>query len=181
VDEFLIPPGTWDVDPGHTDVSFIGRHFMLTKIRGRFTGLTGVVEIAEGIQDSQVDVTIDMASVESGSATRDDHLRSAELFDVAAYPSARFRSSSIEWRGTSGTIHGDLTIHGVTRRVPLEVTFEGTVRDPWGGQRAIFSGQTRIDREDFGLTWNVALEAGGFLVSKEIQIEIDVETVLRQP
>ncbi len=180
VDGATLPAaGAWDIDPGHTDLAFTGRHFMVTKVRGRFAGVTGVVEIAEDLRDSRVDVTIDMATVESGSEARDEHLRSAELFDVETYPTATFRSAEVDWRGTRGTVHGDLTIHGVTRRVPLAVEFEGYVRDPWGGDRAIFSARTKVNREDFGVTWNVALEAGGVLVSKEIQIEINLETVLR--
>jgi polyisoprenoid-binding protein YceI len=170
--------GTWDIDPGHTDVAFIGRHFMVTKVRGRFTGVTGAVTIAENMNDSKVDVTIDMASVESGSDARDEHIRSAELFDVATYPTATFSSTHVDWRGDRGTVTGDLTIHGVTRQAPLAVAFEGYVRDPWGGDRAIFSARTKVNREDFGVTWNVALEAGGVLVSKEVVIEIDLETVL---
>jgi polyisoprenoid-binding protein YceI len=180
IDGTVLPAaGAWEIDPGHTDLAFTGRHFMVTKVRGRFTGVTGIVEIAEDLSDSRVDVTIDMASVESGNETRDEHMRSAELFDVATYPTATFRSVEVEWKGNRGTVHGDLTIHGVTKRVPLEVEFEGYVRDPWGGDRAIFSARTRVNREDFGVTWNVALEAGGVLVSKEIQIEINLETVLR--
>jgi polyisoprenoid-binding protein YceI len=171
--------GTWDIDPGHTDLAFVGRHLMVTKVRGRFTGVRGAVTIAEDLADSTVDVVIDMASVESGSRMRDDHLRSAELFDVERFPQATFRSVSVDWSGRSGTVHGDLTIHGVTRRVPLEVGFEGHIRDPWGGDRAIFSARARVDREDFGITWNVALDAGGVLVSREIRIEIELETVLR--
>ncbi|WP_322937877.1 YceI family protein [Nocardioides bizhenqiangii] len=180
IDGHLLPAaGTWEIDPGHTDLAFTGRHFMVTKVRGRFTGVTGAVEIGEDLRVSRVDVTIDMTSVESGSETRDEHLRSAELFDVARYPTATFQSVDVEWRGTRGTVHGDLTIHGVTRRVPLDVEFEGYVRDPWGGDRTVFSARTRVNREDFGITWNVALEAGGVLVSKEVQIEINLETVLR--
>lgn len=174
----LPAPGTWEIDPGHADVSFVGRHFMVTKVRGRFTGVTGAVVIAEDIEDSRVEVTIDMASVASGNPTRDDHLRSAELFDVERFPQATFRSTKVVWNGDRGTVLGDLTIHGVTRAVPLEVAFEGHARDPWGGDRAVFSARTRVNREDFGVTWNVALEAGGVLVSKEVQIEIDLETVL---
>jgi len=171
--------GTWDIDPGHTELAFIGRHFMVTKVRGRFTGITGAVTVADEIEVSSVEVAIDMRSVDSGSRVRDDHLRSEELFDVEKYPTATFRSSRVEWHGTQGTVHGDLTIHGVTRQVPLEVSFEGQVHDPWGGDRAIFSARAKVNREDFDITWNVALEAGGVLVSKEIQIEIELETVLR--
>jgi polyisoprenoid-binding protein YceI len=179
VDGHVLPaPGAWEIDPGHTDVAFIGRHFMVTKVRGRFTDVTGTVVIAPHLDDSTVDVTIQMASVASGSEVRDTHIRSSELFDVEQFPTATFRSTSVDWVGTSGVIHGDLTIHGVTRNVPLAVTFEGHVSDPWGGDRAIFSARTKVNREDFGISWNVALEAGGLLVSKDIQIEIELETVL---
>ena len=175
----LLPaPGVWDIDPGHTDLAFVGRHFMVTKVRGRFTDVTGRVVIAPQMSDSTVEVTIGMASVESGSADRDDHIRSADLFDVERYPTATFVSRSVDWSGTSGTVHGDLTIHGVTRRVPLIVSFEGYVPDPWGGHRAIFSARTAVNREEFGITWNQALEAGGLLVSKDVRIEIELETVL---
>ncbi|MFC4783954.1 YceI family protein [Nocardioides sp. MAHUQ-72] len=172
--------GRWDIDPGHTDLAFVGRHFMVTRVRGRFTDVTGSVVIAPDLADSSVQVTIAMASVESGSTVRDDHLRSADLFDVEQFPTATFVSTSVDWRGSAGVVTGDLTIHGVTREVPLQVSFEGHVRDPWGGDRAVFSARTRINREDFGITWNVALEAGGMLVSKEVQIEIDLETVLHR-
>jgi len=181
IDGHVLPaPGAWKIDPGHTDVAFIGRHFMLTKVRGRFTDVTGTVVIVSNLDDSKVEVSISMASVESGSAERDAHIKSAELFDVDQFPNATFRSTAVDWRGTSGTVHGDLTMHGVTRSVPLAVTFEGHARDPWGGDRGMFSAKTKINREDFGITWNVALEAGGLLVSKDIQIEIDLETVLNR-
>ena len=171
--------GTWDIDPGHADVAFTGRHFMVTKVRGRFTDVRGAILVSEDMNDSRVEVTIGMGSVASGSDARDDHLRSAELFDVEKYPEATFRSTRVDWRGDRGTVHGDLTIHGVTRNVPLEVVFEGHVRDPWGGDRAIYSATTQVNREDFDITWNLALEAGGVLVSKDIRISIDIETVLR--
>src|SRR4051812_31222952 len=172
--------GTWEIDPGHTDVSFIGRHFMVTKVRGRFTGVSGRVVIAESFEDSRVDVTIDMATVESGSTARDEHIRSAELFDVERFPQATFRSTEVDWDGAAGRVTGELTIHGVTRAVTLEVAFEGYARDPWGGDRAIFSARTKVNREDFDITWNMAVETGGVLVSKEVQIEIDLETVLQR-
>lgn len=179
VDRTVLPAaGRWEIDPGHADVAFTGRHFMVTKVRGRFTDVRGAVTIADDMNDSVVDVTIGMASVESGNPARDEHLRSAELFDVERHPHATFRSVAVEWRGSSGVVEGDLTIHGVTRRVALDVTFEGYARDPWGGDRAIFSAATKVNREDFGITWNVALETGGVLVSKDITITIDVETVL---
>jgi polyisoprenoid-binding protein YceI len=181
IDGSLVPAsGCWDIDPGHTDLAFVGRHFMVTKVRGRFTDVAGTVIIADRVADSSVHVSINMASVDSGSAARDEHLKSAELFDVERFPTATFQSRSVDWRGTDGTIQGDLTIHGVTRQVSLSVTFLGHVHDPWGGDRSIFSARTTINREDFGITWNVALEAGGLLVSKDIQIEIELETVLNR-
>ena len=179
VDGHVLPaPGAWEIDPGHTDVAFIGRHFMVTKVRGRFTDVSGRVVIAPHLNDSKVEVNINMASVESGSEARDEHIKSSELFDVQQFPTASFRSTKVDWRGISGVVHGDLTIHGVTRPVDLAVTFEGYVRDPWGGDRGIFSARTKVNREDYGITWNVALDAGGLLVSKDIQIEIELETVL---
>lgn len=170
--------GTWEIDAGHSEVAFTGRHFMITKVRGRFTDVAGTITVAEDINESRVHVAIGMASVESGSDARDDHLRSPELFDVEHFPQAAFHSRRIEWHGTRGVIHGDLSIHGVTREIPLQVSFEGYARDPWGGDRAVFSAETTVNREDFGITWNVALEAGGLLVSKDVTITIEIETVL---
>lgn len=169
--------GGWEIDPGHADVGFVGRHFGLTKIRGRFTGVTGVVEIAEDLTASSVVVEIDMATVSSGDQTRDDHLRSADLFDVERHPTATFRSTGVAGHGQAGKVFGELTIKGVTRRVVLDVEFLGSARDPWDNERAVFSAAAKINREDWGLTWNMVLEAGGLLVSKEIRLEIEVELI----
>ena len=179
VNSIQLPAGTWNVDPGHAEVAFVGRHFGLTKIRGRFTGVTGAVVIGEDISMSSVDVVIEMSSVTSGDQTRDDHLRSADFFDVEHHPTATFRSSTtnVSSEGTTGSIVGDLTIKSVTRPVTLDVEYVGHVTDPWGGERAVFSASTTINREDWGLTWNMLLEAGGLLVSKEIRLEIEVELV----
>ena len=175
----LPAPGVWDIDPGHTEVAFVGRHFMVTKVRGRFTDVSGTVTITDDPGHSRLDVTIGMASVDSGNTTRDDHLRSSDLFDVEHHPHATFRSAAVRWSGSGGVVEGDLTIRGVTRRVPLQVSFEGYVPDPWGGHRAIYSARTQVNRDDFGVSWNMALETGGLLVSNQITIEIEVETVLR--
>ena len=178
IDGATIPvAGTWAIDPGHTEVAFIGRHFMLTKVRGRFVGVSGVIDLTENPADSGVQVTIDMASVESGAKDRDEHLRSADFFDVENFPTASYRSTSVDWAGTNATVSGDLTLVGVSRPVTLDVSFLGAVVDPWGGERAVFSASTEVNREDWGLTWNMALEAGGILVSKKIRLEIEIEAV----
>jgi polyisoprenoid-binding protein YceI len=172
--------GEWAIDPGHAEVAFIGRHFMLTKVRGRFTGVEGTVVVADDPQDSTVDVVIDMASVSSGDETRDDHLRSADLFDVAQHPAARFRSRSVTWNGMRGRVLGELTIRDITRPVVLDAEFVGHARDLGGEDRAVFSARGVLNREDWGITWNAVLETGGLLVSKDVTIEIEVETVRRR-
>lgn len=169
--------GTWTIDPGHAEVGFIGRHFGLTKVRGRFTGVEGTVTVREPLDMSEVHVVIDMASVTSGSQTRDDHLRSDDFFDVANHPQATFRSTGVVATGAEARMTGELTIKGVTRPLTLAVEYLGQATDPWGAERAVFSASGAINREDWGLTWNMALEAGGLLVSKEIRLEIEVELV----
>ncbi|HEX6237242.1 MAG TPA: YceI family protein [Acidimicrobiales bacterium] len=173
----LPAPGVWEIDPSHAEVAFIGRHLMLAKVRGRFTGVSGALTIADDPTESRLDVTIDMASVDSGDQARDDSLRSPDLFDVENHPVATFRSTGVTRTGTTGTVTGDLTIRGVTRPVTLEVEYLGHARDPWGNDRVGFSAHATINREDWGLTWNMILEGGGVGVSKEIRLEIEVEAV----
>lgn len=169
--------GVWRIDPGHAEVGFVGRHLGLTKVRGRFTGVDGAVVVAEDPAGSSVEVTIDMRSVSSGDQSRDDHLRSADFFDVDHHPTAGYRSTAVHLDGTSGTIDGELTIKGITRPVTLHMDYLGHATDPWGNDRAVFQASAKIDREDWDLTWNMLLEAGGLLVSKEIRLEIEVELV----
>ena len=169
--------GTWKVDPGHAEVGFVGRHFGLTKIRGRFVGVDGTVVIAPEVAQSSVEVVIDVASVNSGDSTRDDHLRSADFFDVTVHPTATYRSTTLTVDGDRARMQGELTIKGVTRPVALDVELLGAATDPWGNERLVLSARGRINREDWGLTWNVVLEAGGLLVSKEITLEIEVELI----
>jgi polyisoprenoid-binding protein YceI len=175
----LPAPGIWKVDPGHAEVGFVGRHFMLTKVRGRFTGVDGAVKIAANPQDSQVSVTIDMASLYSGGDARDTHLRSADFFDVDNHGTATFESTNIDWNLNSGTMTGDLTIKGTSRPVTLEIDYLGYAYDPWDNHRAVFSAKGRINREDWGLTWNMPLAKGGLLVSKEIDLVLEVELILQ--
>jgi polyisoprenoid-binding protein YceI len=171
--------GTWKVDPGHAEVGFVGRHFMLTRVRGRFTGVDGTVQIGDNPQDSKVQVTIDMASVSSGDETRDTHLKSADFFDVDNHGTATFESTSVDWQGQSGTMTGELTIKKMSRPVTLEIDYVGYACDPWNNHRAVFSAKGRINREDWGLTWNMPLAKGGLLVSKEIELVLEVELILQ--
>jgi polyisoprenoid-binding protein YceI len=178
-DSLVLPvAGTWVIDPSHTEVAFTARHLMVAHVRGRFTAVAGTVTLAEDLRNSRVDVVIGMDSVDTGHSARDAHLRSGELFDVEQFPLATFSSVRVEWHRTAGVVQGDLTIHGVTRRTPLQVTYRGRARDPWGSDRAVFSARTTVNREDFGVTWNVPLETGGVLVGKDIAIDIEMETVL---
>jgi polyisoprenoid-binding protein YceI len=172
--------GTWSIDPGHTEVGFVGRHLGLAKTRGRFTGVDGTVHVAADPTASTIDVTIDMASVESGSTSRDDNLRSANWFDVDNHPTARFRSTAITVDGSGATATGDLTIRGITRPVVLDVEYLGHARDPWGNDRAAFSATATINREDFGITNDMALDTGRLLVSKRIQLELELELVRQE-
>ena len=170
--------GTYTLDKGHTTVEFVGRHLMITKVRGRFTDFDGNVVIGESPERSSVEVTIDAASVSSGDEKRDGHLRSPDFLDVEQYRHITFRSTSVEVnRGGTAKVTGDLTVRDVTRPVTLDVEFDGAAPDPWGGQRLGFTASTEIDREDWGLTWNVALETGGVLVGKKVRLEFNVQAV----
>jgi polyisoprenoid-binding protein YceI len=171
-------PGTYVLDTGHTTVEFVGRHLMITKVRGRFTDFSGEIVIGEAPEDSSVNVTINAASVDSSDEKRDGHLRSPDFLDVEKYPTITFRSTEVKV-DNDGTakVTGDLTVKDVTRPVSLDVEFDGAQADPWGGQRLGFSATSEIDREDWGLTWNVALETGGMLVGKKIRLELNVQAV----
>ncbi len=170
--------GTWALDPAHTSVEFQAKHLMVAKVKGHFAGAQGALEIAEDPTQSSAEITIDATTLTTGVADRDAHLKSADFLEVDAYPEITFRTSALEHDGGSEwKLRGELSIHGVTRPVTLETEYNGVGADPWGGTRAFFSAETKIDREDWGLTWNQALEAGGWLVGKEIKIAIEVEAV----
>lgn len=170
--------GVYALDPSHSEVGFVARHLVVAKVRGRFSAFSGTIEIAEQPTDSSVEVEVDVASIDTRDATRDEHLRSADFFDVARYPSMTFRSTGVR-PGEDGRwlVDGDLTIRGVTRPITLETTFEGAARDPWGGERIAFSARAEVDREEWGLTWNQALEAGGVLVGRTVVLEIEAEAI----
>ena len=166
-----LPAGTWTIDPAHTEVSFVARHLMVSKVRGRFGDVSGTVEVAEDVTASVADVTIQAASVDTGNADRDAHLRGEDFFDVEKYPTLTFRSTSFDGE----TLTGDLTIKDVTKPVTLDVEAGGIGTDPWGNTKAGFEATTTINRKDWGLTWNAAVEGGGVLVSDKITITIDVQ------
>ena len=170
---------TWTIDPAHTDVGFAVKHLMISTVRGRFGSVRGTIRLDEvDLAGSSVEVEIDAASIDTRQEQRDAHLRSADFFDVEAFPLITFRSRAVDAAGEGRfKIIGDLTIHGVTREVVLEATDEGRGIDPWGNQKAAFTAETRIDRRDFGLGWNQALETGGVLVANEIRITLDVQAV----
>ncbi|MFN8097616.1 MAG: YceI family protein [Dermatophilaceae bacterium] len=168
-----LPAGTWSVDPSHTEVGFVARHLMVTKVRGSFADVAGTVVVGSPVTQSSVDVTVQMASVDTRSADRDAHLRSADFFDVENFPTMHFVSTSFD----GDELTGNLTIKDVTKQVTFEVEFNGTQADPWGNTKAGFEAEAEINRKDWGLTWNAAIEGGGVLVSDKIKIVLDVQLV----
>jgi polyisoprenoid-binding protein YceI len=170
---------TWRLDPSHTSVGFAVQHLMIARVRGRFADVSGEIVIDDGdLRRSRVSVEIDAASIDTRDARRDEHLRSADFLHTTEFPSIRFESTSIRGSDEDGwQMEGALTIRGVTRPVVLAVEPHGALVDPWGNERRGFSATTKIDRRDFGLTWNQGLEAGGVLVGNEVRISIDVEAV----
>jgi len=171
----------WVVDPTHTNVEFSVKHMMIATVRGRFGKVEGVIEgDPSDLTSARFEATIDTQSIDTRQEDRDNHLRSADFFDVANHPNITFKSTKVEKVGDNEyKVTGDLTIRGVTRPVTLDTTFEGRGKDPWGGERIALSATGKINRKDFGLTWNAALETGGVLVSDEVKIELNVEAVLQ--
>jgi polyisoprenoid-binding protein YceI len=169
---------TWSIDAAHSSVEFAVKHLMISTVRGRFPDLTGTVQLdSEHPNNSTIDVAVNVASIDTRQEQRDEHLRSADFFDVANFPALTFKSTRVRRDGDDFQIDGELTIRGVTRPVTLHATEEGRTRDPWGGERIGYSATTKINRRDFGLTWNQVLEAGGFAVGDEVKITVDVELV----
>jgi polyisoprenoid-binding protein YceI len=169
--------GTYTLDVSHSSIGFVVKHLMVSKTRGTFTGFSGTVVIGEDPTQSSVEVTVDVSSIETRDEKRDGHLRSADFFDVEQFPTMTFRSTSVKPAGDEWVVDGDLTVHGVTGPLQLKVAFEGAANTPWGGQAIGFSAKGEVNREDFGLTWNQALETGGVLVGKKIELEIEAEVV----
>jgi polyisoprenoid-binding protein YceI len=174
-------PGTYDLDASHTHVGFVARHLMVSKTRGSFPAVSGTIVIGDDHLASRVDVTIETASVETGDERRDAHLRSGDFFAADEHPVMTYRSTAVHEAGPGRwAVEGDLTVRDVTRPVLLDVTFEGAVQDPWGATRIGFTATGEIDREQFGLTWNQALEGGGFLVGKLVTLDIEAEAVRQE-
>jgi len=174
----LVPtPGTYQIDLSHTTVDFVARHLMVAKVRGTFREVQGTLTVGESPEDSSLEVTVGMASVDTREEARDTHLRSADFFDVENFPTMTYSTTAIRPKGDRWIADGQLTIRGNTRPVALEIEFLGSISDPWGGARIAFSATGEIDREEFGLTWNAAIETGGVVVSKAIKIEIEAELV----
>jgi len=166
-----LTPGTWTIDPAHTEVGFVARHLMVSKVRGQFTEVSGTVTVAEDLSASTAEVSIGVASVSTGSPDRDTHLRSADFFDVENHPAMTFTSTSFD----GSALVGDLTIKGVTKPVTLDVEFGGVTTDPWGHTKAGFEASTTVNRKEWGLEWNVPLEGGGVLVGDKVTLSIDVQ------
>jgi polyisoprenoid-binding protein YceI len=172
-----LTPGTWTVDPRHSTVGSVAKHLMITKVRGRFNDVEGTITIAPNPLDSKVEATVNLASVSTGDAQRDEHLVSPDFFDVERYPTMTFTTTAVKEDGSDYRLFGDLTVHGVTRAVDFDLEFEGVTTDPWGGTRASFSAEADINRRDFGLEWNTVLETGGLLVSDKVKVQLDIQAV----
>jgi polyisoprenoid-binding protein YceI len=172
---------TYAIDPAHATAEFVVRHMMISKVRGRFTSVAGTIVVPDGTGvPSAVDVTIDPASVDTREPQRDAHLKSADFLEAEAHATITFKSTGVEGSGDAFKLRGDLTIHGVTREVVLDATFEGRGTDPWGNDRIGYEAHTKINRKDFGLVWNQALEAGGVIVGDEVKIELNVEAIAQK-
>lgn len=169
---------TFTIDPSHTAIEFTVRHLVISKVRGRFGAFSGSVTLAAGSNvPVAAELSIDATSIDTREPQRDAHLSSADFLDVATYPTLTFKSTSASGTDDAFTLAGELTIHGVTRPVTLQGSVEGRVTDPWGNDRIAFAAETKINRKDFGLTWNQALETGGVMVGEEVTISLTVQAV----
>lgn len=173
---------TWNIDPAHSAIEFSAKHLMITTVKGRLADARGAIIVDEATPtNSSVKVEFDAKSIDTRSEQRDEHLRSADFLDVEKFPTISFVSRRVVGAsaqpGARFQVVGDLTIHGVTKEVTLDATYEGRGRDPWGGERVSFSADTKIDRREFGLVWNATLETGGVLVSNDIKINLEVQAI----
>ena len=170
--------GTWTIDPVHSEVGFSVRHMMVSKVRGKFSKFAGQIVTADDVPSSGVTAEIDLSSIDTGAEQRDAHLRSPDFFDTENHPLMTYRSTGIREDGDRYIVDGVLTLKGVSRNVPLKLEVNGFGPDPYGGTRAGFSGTAEINRQDFGVNWNAALESGGVVVSDKVNIHLEIEAVL---
>jgi polyisoprenoid-binding protein YceI len=171
--------GVWEIDQSHSDLRITARHLMVARVRGTFEEFTGTIVVAENPVESHVEFEAKAASVTTGTADRDTHLRSPDFLDAEQYPLITFVSTAIAPAGDDWKLTGDLTIRGVTKPVTFDMTFEGAMTDPYGNSKAAFRAVGEIDRKEWGLSWNVPLEGGGVLVSEKFKLEFDVEAGLQ--
>jgi len=171
--------GTWTIDPLHSEVGFSVRHMMVSKVRGKFTKFSGELVTGENPLASSVAAEIDLASIDTGAEQRDGHLRSPDFFDTENHPVMSYRSTGIRAKGDGYVVDGELTLKGVTKNVPLTLELNGFGPDPYGGTRAGFTATGEINRQDFGVTWNAAMEHGGVVVSDKVNINLEIEAVLQ--
>jgi len=168
----------WNIDPSHSEVTFTVRHMVVAKVRGTFTKLTGTVDApADDPIQGKAEVTIDTASISTRDDKRDAHLKSADFFNVEQYPEIKFHSAGVEGSGKKFKLKGEIEIRGAKQPIALDVEHLGSAKDPWGQTRQLFSAKGSLNRKDFGLNWNQALEAGGFLVGDTVDIDVEVQLV----
>ena len=175
-----IPAGTWTIDPSHSEVGFSVRHLMVSKVKGTFESFSGAVEISDDLLASSVTASVDLSSINTRDAQRDEHLRSGDFFEVATYPELTFASTSVEPAGDGYRVTGDLTIKGTTRSVDLDLEFHGIHPDPWGGTRAGFSATTSISRKAFGVDFEIPMDGGGVVVGDKVEITLEIQAVLAE-
>jgi len=169
---------TYNIDASHSSVSFKVRHMMISKVTGTFTGFSGSVEFDPGTPESgSVEAVIDMATVDTNDEKRDEHLRSPDFFNVETYPEMIFKSTGVKADGDDFVITGELTLMGVTKPVELALEFNGEIDDPWGNTRAGFSAEGKIDRRDFGMSWNKSMDKGGIVVGNDVSITLEIEAI----
>ena len=171
--------GTWEIDPVHSEVGFVARHMMVSKVRGRFTSFSGELVLGEDPLQSSVTATIDLTSIQTGNEQRDQHIRSADFFEVETYPTMTYASTGIREDEDGFVLEGELTLKGVTRSVPLKLELNGFGPDPFGGTRAGFTASGEINRRDFGVNFSAPMETGGVVVSDKVTIQLEIEAVLK--
>jgi polyisoprenoid-binding protein YceI len=171
--------GTWTIDPIHSEVGFAVRHMMVSKVRGKFKTFSGELVTGENPLDSSVTAEIDLASIETGAEQRDDHIRSADFFEVETYPTMTYRSTGVRADGDDYVVDGELTLKGVTKQVPLKLELNGFGPDPYGGTRAGFTATAEINRREFNVNFSAPMQNGGAVVADKITIQLEIEAVLK--